>query len=138
MPLAINCCLFSHFVTVFLSPVEQAYLSGTREFTKPQIRYIRCRLKKKLRLLDEELKLSGILNSSSSGVAANTSGSVAASCNGLENLPPPVAQPAERRLMLENETSSPRRDLNARPKVFAATLELERRFTKPSLCRLSY
>jgi hypothetical protein len=35
-----------------LSPVEQAYLSGTREFTKAQQRYIRCRLRKKLRLLD--------------------------------------------------------------------------------------
>jgi hypothetical protein len=37
-----------------LSPVEQAYLNGTREFTKPQIRYIKCRLKKKLRHLDEK------------------------------------------------------------------------------------
>jgi hypothetical protein len=37
-----------------LSPVEQAYLSGTRDFTKPQQRYIKCRLKKKLRLLNEE------------------------------------------------------------------------------------
>ena len=37
-----------------LSPVEQAYLNGTREFTKAQQRYIRCRLKKKLRLLDAQ------------------------------------------------------------------------------------
>ena len=37
-----------------LSPVEQAYLNGSREFTKPQIRYIKCRLKKKLRHLDEK------------------------------------------------------------------------------------
>jgi hypothetical protein len=36
-----------------LSPVEQAYLSGSREFTKPRSVYIRYRLKKKLRLLDE-------------------------------------------------------------------------------------
>lgn len=36
-----------------LSPVEQSYLSGTRQFTKSQQRYIRYRLKKKLRLLDE-------------------------------------------------------------------------------------
>jgi hypothetical protein len=36
-----------------LSPIEQAYLNGTREFTKAQQRYIRYRLKKKLRLLDE-------------------------------------------------------------------------------------
>jgi hypothetical protein len=39
---------------MLLSPVEQAYLSGTREFTKPQIRYIKCRLKKKLQRLDEQ------------------------------------------------------------------------------------
>jgi hypothetical protein len=36
-----------------LSPVEEAYLNGTRDFTKAQQRYIRYRLKKKLRLLDE-------------------------------------------------------------------------------------
>jgi hypothetical protein len=41
-------------VVLLLSPVEQAYLSGTRDFTKPQIRYIKCRLKKKLRRLDEQ------------------------------------------------------------------------------------
>jgi hypothetical protein len=39
---------------MFLSKVEQAYLNGTREFTKPQIRYIKCRLKKKLQRLDEQ------------------------------------------------------------------------------------
>jgi hypothetical protein len=39
---------------LLLSPVEQAYLNGTREFTKPQIRYIKCRLKKKLQRLDEQ------------------------------------------------------------------------------------
>lgn len=39
---------------MLLSPVEQAYLSGTRDFTKPQIRYIKCRLKKKLQQLDEQ------------------------------------------------------------------------------------
>jgi|SRR5215218_10506165 hypothetical protein len=38
----------------FLSPVEQAYLNGTRDFTKAQRRYIKCRLKRKLRLLNEE------------------------------------------------------------------------------------
>src|SRR5215210_364062 len=36
-----------------LNPVEEAYLSGTRDFTKAQQRYIRYRLKKKLMLLDE-------------------------------------------------------------------------------------
>ena len=39
---------------MFLSKVEKAYLNGTTEFTKPQIRYIKCRLKKKLRRLDEQ------------------------------------------------------------------------------------
>ncbi len=38
----------------FLSPTEQAFLNGSREFTKAQRRYIRCRLKKKIRLLQEE------------------------------------------------------------------------------------
>jgi hypothetical protein len=37
-----------------LSPVEEAYLSGTRDFTKTHQRYICYRLKKKLRLLDEQ------------------------------------------------------------------------------------
>jgi hypothetical protein len=37
-----------------LSPVEQTYLNGTREFTKTQQRYIRYRLRKKLRLADEQ------------------------------------------------------------------------------------
>lgn len=32
----------------FLSPTEQAFLNGSREFTKAQQRYIRCRLKRKL------------------------------------------------------------------------------------------
>jgi hypothetical protein len=48
-----------------LSETEQAYLNGTRAFTKAQQRYIRCRLKKKLRLVDEQ------------------------SCNGPNNLPLP-------------------------------------------------
>ena len=43
---------------MFLSPIEQAYLKGTRQFTKPQQRYIRYRLNKKLRLLSEELTSS--------------------------------------------------------------------------------
>ena len=45
---------------MFLSPIEQAYLNGTRQFTKPQQRYIRYRLNKKLRLLSEELTSFGI------------------------------------------------------------------------------
>ena len=37
-----------------LTKVENEYLDGTRTFTKAQQRYIRCRLRKKLRLLNEE------------------------------------------------------------------------------------
>jgi hypothetical protein len=41
----------------FLTPTEQAYLfDNTREFTNAQQRYIRCRLRKKLRQLGEELE----------------------------------------------------------------------------------
>jgi hypothetical protein len=41
-------------LTSLLSKTEKAYLSGTGEFTKPQIRCIKSRLTKKLRLLEEE------------------------------------------------------------------------------------
>ena len=37
-----------------LTKVEKDYLDGTRQFTKAQQRYIRCRLRKKLRLINEE------------------------------------------------------------------------------------
>jgi hypothetical protein len=37
-----------------LTKVEKEYLDGTRELTKAQQRYIRCRLRKKLRLLNEQ------------------------------------------------------------------------------------
>jgi hypothetical protein len=53
-----------------------------------------------------------------------------------------VAQPAERGFadyhQNENESKSPRWDLNPRPKVSAPPLRDERGITKPSLCRLSY
>ena len=39
----------------FLTPTEEAYLNKTKEFTNAQQRYIRCRLKKKLRLLSEQV-----------------------------------------------------------------------------------
>ncbi len=38
-----------------LSKREIAFLSGSKEFTKPQARCIRCRLNKKLKMLDIEL-----------------------------------------------------------------------------------
>ena len=37
-----------------LTKVEKEYLDGTRQLTKAQQRYIRCRLRKKLRLLNEQ------------------------------------------------------------------------------------
>ena len=54
----------------FLSKVERAYLQGTTEFTKAQQRYIRYRLNKKLKLLDEELQIFGILQQKSRDAAA--------------------------------------------------------------------
>ena len=70
---------------MFLSKVEKAYLSGTKEFTKPQIRYIKCRLNKKLRHLNEELISFGIIPNDillTTAVAATKScNSVAANCN---------------------------------------------------------
>jgi hypothetical protein len=67
-----------------LTRTEVEFFNGTREFTKPQERYIRCRLKKKLRLLDNELQLAECIRSDS--VAANCSGNVAAGCNGPDKL----------------------------------------------------
>jgi hypothetical protein len=59
-----------------LSPVEQAYLNGTREFTKSQQRYIRCRLRKKLRVMGEDIA------SCNNTVAA----ALQPGCNGPKNL----------------------------------------------------
>ena len=95
----------------FLTQGERDFLSGQREFTKPQQRYIRCRLKKKLRLLDTELQsLRGggkavEIQTPLESVAANCSG-VAAGCNGSENLLVPAAQPGRAlrgHEMLENK-----------------------------------
>ena len=86
----------------FLNPVEQAYLSGTREFTKPQIRYIKCRLKKKLQRLDEQ----------GCNVAAR-----------LQRLDALVAQPGRAKAITTNnndvENESPRWASIPRPKVSA-------------------
>jgi hypothetical protein len=43
-----------------LTKVERDYLSGQREFTEPQQRYIRCRLRKKIRMLGDDLISLGI------------------------------------------------------------------------------
>ena len=37
-----------------LTNAEKQYLDGSRQFTKAQQRYMRCRLRKKLRLLNDE------------------------------------------------------------------------------------
>jgi hypothetical protein len=118
-----------------LSPLEEAYLNCTGVFTETQQRYICYRLKKKLRLLDEsrDAAAARLLRRSRVDNNDNNSGLVA-------------AQLAERSFADTiignyNENKSPRWDLNPRPKVFAPTtplLFLERRFTKPSLCQLSY
>ncbi|MDQ4066577.1 MAG: hypothetical protein M3114_03205 [Thermoproteota archaeon] len=68
-----------------LTPTEQAYLfDNTKDFTNAQQRYIRCRLKKKLRLLGEQLQRCN--------VAANER----AGCNALNQPVPPSQSVATR------------------------------------------
>jgi hypothetical protein len=55
----------------FLSPTEQQFLNGNRQFTKAQQRYIRCRLRKKLRFLNEESR--------------NAAAALQLRCNGMNN-----------------------------------------------------
>lgn len=57
----------------FLSPTEQQFLSGTGQFTKAQQRYISCRIKRKLRLID--------------GQSRNAAAASQPLCNGPNNLP---------------------------------------------------
>jgi hypothetical protein len=45
----------SYMVQHLLTKTELAFLSGSKQFTKPQARCIRCRLNKKLRTLIVEL-----------------------------------------------------------------------------------
>jgi hypothetical protein len=93
-----------------LTPTEKAFVEGTRQFTKAQQRYMRCRLNKKLRLLNMELTE---LQKRCSNVAADER----AGCNGPKA---PVGQAAEWGFNYETVKNkvSPRRDLNARPKVY--------------------
>jgi hypothetical protein len=102
-----------------LTPVEQAYMNGTRQFTKAQQRYIRCRLKRKLRLVGEELASFGIPNDSCNAAAARLQ-----RLDNNNNNKSLVAQPGRARFdnSVNNEIKSPRRDLNARPKVSASPL----------------
>ncbi len=84
------------------SPVEQAYLSNTKQFTKAQQRYIRYRLKKKLRLIDESRDAA------------------AAMLLRLDNTTSLVAQPVREKkdIEIEAKDTSPSRDLNPGPKVY--------------------
>jgi hypothetical protein len=120
-------------VTRLLSPTEQAYLNGSRQFSKPQQRYIGYRFKKKLRLMDE----------SRDAAAAQLLRLDNNNDNDNDNNNALVAQPGrEKVILLENRVQgnnddSPSRDSNPGPKVFAACSSslLERGITKPSLCQ---
>jgi hypothetical protein len=79
-----------HSYNEILTPTELAFLNGTRQFTKAQARYTRCRLNKKLRGLGAELselqRLSGIVVGGCNAAAANERdgcNAAAKSCNGL-------------------------------------------------------
>ena len=105
---------------MFLSPIEQAYLKGTRQFTKPQQRYIRYRLNKKLRLLSEEL-------TSSFGIPKEDLESRDAAAAGLLRLDNarPQGYETERSLLLRETVEKKPAALVAQP--------AERRFRNPSL-----
>ena len=107
-----------------LSPTEQAYLNNSKEFTKAQQRYIRCRLRKKLRLLNEELRSCNVAADQRAG--CNAAATAPASSSRFPRFETVVAQLAERGFASyneqnnnENESKSPRWDLNPRPKVSA-------------------
>ena len=93
----------------FLNPIEEAYLSGMRDFTKVQQRYIRYLLKKKLRLLDKELTSSGLLPDSMITAAATAS---LRGCYGPEkNIPTLVAQPGRALELLSEKDKIMRKSL---------------------------
>src|SRR5687767_1619185 len=104
---------------MFLSPIEQAYLNGTRQFTKPQQRYIRYRLNKKLRLLSEELTSFGIPKEDLESRDAAAAGLLR-----LDN-ERPQSYETERSLLLRETVEKKPAALVAQP--------AERRFRNPSL-----
>jgi hypothetical protein len=104
---------------MFLSPIEQAYLNGTRQFTKPQQRYIRYRLNKKLRLLSEELTSFGIPKED-----LESRDAAAARLLRLDNARPQGYE-TERSLLLRETVEKKTVALVAQP--------AERRFRNPSL-----
>src|SRR5918999_1615725 len=71
-----------------LTKVENEYLDGTRPFTKAQQRYIRCRLRKKLRLLNEESCNVAAALSERSNAAATLNLEFYKSSAGSENFAP--------------------------------------------------
>jgi hypothetical protein len=105
---------------MFLSPIEQAYLNGTRQFTKPQQRYIRYRLNKKLRLLSEELTSFGIPKED-----LESRDAAAARLLRLDNARPQGYE-TERSLLLRETVEKKPAALVAQP--------AERRFRKPAIC----
>jgi len=104
---------------MFLSPVEQAYLNGARQFTKPQQRYIRYRLNKKLRLLGEELTSFGIPKED-----LESRDAAAAGLQRLDNARPRDYE-TERSLLLRETVEKKPAALVAQP--------AERRFRKPAV-----
>ena len=108
---------FSQGSDMFLSPIEQAYLNGTRQFTKPQQRYIPYRLNKKLRLLSEELTSFAIPKEDLESHAA-------ARLLRLDNARPQGYE-TERSLLLRETVEKKPAALVAQP--------AERRFRNPSL-----
>ena len=104
---------------MFLSPIEQAYLNGTRQFTKPQQRYIRYRLNTQLRLLSEELTSLGIPKED-----LESRDAAAARLLRLDNARPQGYE-TERSLLLRETVEKKPAALVAQP--------AERRFRNPSL-----
>ena len=95
---------------VILSKTERAYLNGEREFAKAQIRCIKSRLNKKLRLAGEELQ-NYLNRDNCSGVAEICNGQLMSKLRntnksgaGSGKLVPPLA-PQRRR---EGNISNPR------------------------------
>jgi hypothetical protein len=111
-------------VVRLLSPVEEAYLNGTKDFTKAQQRYIRYRLKKKLRLLDEsrDAAAAGLLrldNSSRPNASVPSRTTTNTTRDGARNYE------TERSLIIGERDQEKKSALVAQP--------AERRFRNPSL-----
>jgi hypothetical protein len=71
-------------ISRILSKTEIAFLSGSKQFTKPQARCIRCRLNKKLKTLN--LELSELQSNKGLLTVSNFGSGVADFCNGSQDL----------------------------------------------------